>query len=311
MKLEKTETNTYKFSFKHGELEVNLIPANGLLPESNYCRPAFGGELIIAHDNVGITALKLNDCPPVPRICWDNREHHFWEGYSGGFEPRNTIVNDIRVHQSEDNQSAGISFYYIANFVKVTEAWFFKEPDDNSLVSWDTVFTFENLRTAPLGKYMALFACYHQPGRNYYWNANNEVSACADSFRAHADEQNQQIEREITAKYREQVKTWTAEIKNPASTSVLYGKPMLMSQRREWFKNGQHLFFIEPEKCLSIVSAMGQARDYMLAPANKDLGPQESFSARVRHIIADIRGMDDLKQRWGVFIKDIVENRSL
>lgn len=111
MKVEITARNTYLVTFKHGALEVNLIPANGLLPTSGPCRPQWDGRLIYAHDNVGITALTLHNCPPVPRICWDNREHHFWEGYTGGFQPRNTIVNDIEVKQTADERWVTISFY--------------------------------------------------------------------------------------------------------------------------------------------------------------------------------------------------------
>lgn len=307
MKLEITERNTYKVTFKHGSLEVNLIPANGLLPMSQPCKVKWDGKLIYTHDNVGITALKLKDFPPVPRICWDNREHHFWNGYSGGFEPRNTIINDIKVNQTTDERSVSISFYYIANFVKVTESWFFEEPGDDGFISWDTLYKFENLNKFTLKKYMAFFACYHQTGRNYYWDNKDELSECADSFKAFSDEERKQRNLEITASYSDIVKGWG--IKNPTQASVLYGQPVLMSEKREWYGNGQHVFFVEPEKCLSIVSAMKQARDYMLSPANRDLEPQESFSARVRHIITDISGMEDLKQRWDAFIKDIADNQ--
>lgn len=307
MKLEKTERSTYKVNWKQGGLEVNLIPANSLLPTSGYCHSAFGGKLISTHDNVGITSLKLNDCPPVPRICWDNREHHFWDNFNGGFLPRNTIVNDIRVNQSKDDSLVNISFFYIVNFVKITESWFFQETEYDNFAMWDTIFTFENLNSFTLKNYMSFFACYHQSGKNYYWDKQDKISECADSFRAFSNEEKEQRNQEITAEYREQVKGWG--IKNPTRASVLYGKPVLMSGRKEWFRNGQHVIFVETDKCLSIVSAMNQARDYMLAPRQKDLRPRELFSARVRHIIANIENMEDLKRRWEIFMEDVVANQ--
>ena len=150
---------------------------------------------------------------------------------------------------------------------------------------------------------MAFFACYHKLGRNYYWDTNNKLSECADLLRAHRCASEKSREAEIIAAYREQVKAWKGPCTHPTTASVLYGRPVLASDKCEWFNNGRHIIFVEPEKCLSIASAMTQARDYMLAPADKDLAPQGTFSARVRHLIAPIHDTQDLAPYWDTFVR--------
>jgi len=308
MKIERTERNTYKIVWNRGELEVNLIPANGGLSTTAYAQSAFGGQMIILHDNVGITALRLKGCPPVPRICWDNREHHHWKGFNGGFHPRNTVVNDIKINPSADELSVRVSFYYIADYVKTTMSWLFTEPDDDCAMRWDTFFSFENLRDLPLEKYMALFACYHQPGRNFYWGKRDELVECTDSFFGYSAEGKKRRVEEITAPFVEQAKGWTAGIDNPSRSSDVYGQPVLLSEPREWFDNGRHVLMVEPAKCLQITSAMRLARDYLLAPAEADLNPGAVFTARVRHIITRIDGMSALRRHWDRFVDDLAKH---
>ncbi|MFC1712856.1 hypothetical protein ACFL6S_04255 [Candidatus Poribacteria bacterium] len=308
MEIEQTKRNTYKLMWRHGELEVNAIPANGALPSSQYARAGSNGQLIYLHDNVGIVALRINGCPHVPRICWDNREHHFWQGFNGGFRPRNTVVNDIRISQFDEDSSISVSFYYIADAVKTTLSWLFSEPSDDGSVSWDTFFSFENLSSVSLQKYMTFFACYHDPGKNYYWNSNNEIAECTDSFSGYSNEEKMRRNAEVTAAFREQVKGWTAGIANPSISSEIYGSPVLLSETRGWFGQGRHVLMVEPSKCLRITSAMRQAFDYMLAPDEMDLLPDGVFTARVRHIIARIDGMNDLRPRWDKFLDDIAMN---
>lgn len=309
MKLEKTERNTLKIGWHKGELEVNLVPVNPILSSSSNIyksrssNVSFERQLLSINDCVGIVALKLKDCPAVPRICWDNREHHFWRGFCGGFEPRNTIVNNVEIFLSEDKSSVVVSFYYIVNFVKTTVKWVFKEPAGDNSAEWDAFFTFENFHNYTLKDYMALFACYHKPGKNYYWDDQNSISECCDLFRAHENETKIYVEFECTRDFREKIKGWHG-IKDAVSKSVIYGKPVLLSGRQEWFDKGRHIILIEPEKCMSIVSAANQARDYMLAPPTADLAPKQSFSAGVRHIIAKIETMDELRNEWERFEKD-------
>ena len=309
MKAEKTERDTIRISWDNGELEVNLVPVNPLLSSSSNIfkcassNVSFEKQLLGVNDCVGIVALKLKNCPAVPRICWDNREHHFWRGFCGGFEPRNTIVNNVEILLSEDESSAAVSFYYIVNFVKTIVKWVFREPAGGNLAEWDTFFTFENFNNYALKDYMSFFACYHKPGKNYYWDDQNNISECCDLFRAHKNDAKRSVEFECIRDFKEKVKGWH-RIKDVVSKSVIYGKPVLLSGRREWFDNGRHIILVEPEKCMSIVSAANQARDYMLSPPTADLAPQQSFSARIRHIIAKIETIDELRNEWDRFEKD-------
>jgi len=305
MKIEQTNRGTYEVAWSKGALEVNLVPANPDLKTTSYASAAFNGQMIYLHDNVGITALRLDGCPPVPRICWDNREHHFWRGFNGGFRPRNTVVNDVKISRAGDNSHVRISCYYIVDFVKTTVAWLFREPQEDQMIAWDTSFSFENLSGSAMEKYMAFFACYHQPGVNYHWDVHDRISACADSFTGYSNEERKQRHSEITAAYSELTKGWTAGIENPTRSKELYGNPVLLSEPREWYCGGRHILMVEPGKCLNITSAMRQARDYMLAPAETDLKPGAVFTAIVRHAIAKIDGMRDLRRHWDRFLCDI------
>ncbi|MEN8230908.1 MAG: hypothetical protein ABFS38_22320, partial [Bacteroidota bacterium] len=272
LKISETDRNTFEINWGKGKLEINLIPVNRYLPTSSPVTPCFDEQLLCAHDNVGIVSLQLDSCPPVPRILWDNREHHFWQGFNGGFRPRNTTVNDIRVHQSDDKRSVSVSCYYIVDFVKTTITWVFQEPEEEGVMAqWDTYFEFENLNKFTLVDYMSFFACYHKAGQNWFWDTNNELAECADSFKGYPSEKVKNREEVILIPFTEMVKSWKGAVENPTRASVLYGKPVLISDRCDWFNGGRHVIFVEPEKCVSIVNAMTQARDYMLAPPQKDL----------------------------------------
>jgi hypothetical protein len=96
-----TSKSVYRLTWADGHLDINLVPMN----RDATCGTAVGYAAVrpdgvlsnsIA-DLVGIVGLGLNNCPSVPRICWDNREHQFWDGFEGAFEPRNVVVNSPSV----------------------------------------------------------------------------------------------------------------------------------------------------------------------------------------------------------------------
>ena len=309
MKIKETSRNTTNIIWNEGQLEVNLVPVNKFLidntPKTTYACPRWENKLIGVHDNVGIVNLQLDGCSKVPRICWDNREHHFWKGFSGGFEPRNTIINDPQVFMNGD--CAVASCYYIANFVKTSIKWVFRDPREHGcLALWDTFFTIENVSRDTLEDYMTFFASYHQPGKNYFWSVNNEITECADSFRGFSEfdfEEKRSRDNEIKKKFMEIVKGWHG-IKNATSENAVYMNPVLLSEKKDWYGNGRHVIFVEPDKCLNVVSAANQARDYTLAPPEKNLAPGESFNARVRHVIAKLETIPELERLWSDFIND-------
>ncbi|MFA6566971.1 MAG: hypothetical protein WCS96_02050 [Victivallales bacterium] len=314
MKIEETIRNTANIMWEGGQLEVNIVPVNKYLTDSNYnpktsyAKSSWQNRIIGVHDNVGVVNLHLDGCPKVPRICWDNREHHFWKGFSGGFEPRNTIINDPQIFM--DGTHAVVSCYYIANFVKTSVKWVFSEPSEHGCLSvWDTFFTIENLSRKTLEDYMVFFASYHQHGKNYYWNSKNEIVECSDTFRGFSEsdfEGKKSRDTEILREFRETVKGWHG-IKDPTEEDAAYMHPALLSDKNDWYDQGRHILFVEPAKCLNIVSAANQARDYMLAPPAKNLAPGESFTARVRHIIAKIETVTELKKYWDEFEHDITQ----
>ena len=83
MELRETDRGTFRIEFSRGSLELNLTPMNARVAEAGQmhvgcARMHPDGVLDNSlADLVGITALQLNGCPPVPRILWDNREHQW------------------------------------------------------------------------------------------------------------------------------------------------------------------------------------------------------------------------------------------
>lgn len=250
-------------------------------------------------DLVGIVGLQLKDWPKTPRICWDNREHHFWEGFSGGFEPRNTIVNDSTLNELGDG-SVEISFYYIVNYIKTKIKWRFSDAPGGVSILWDTMIETENQTGQKINDYMSFFACYHHPGINYYYDGSGEIRKCTDEFYACGNPENRERYRAITKQFMATVKGWHG-VENPTESSPIYKKPILLSEPLPCYGGARHIVMVEEEKCIAIVSAMNQARDYMLGPPGRDFAPDESFSARARHLIARVDSANDLESLWSDF----------
>ena len=136
MDIEKTTESIYRVTWSKGELRFNLVPMNSHAAGGNAVRVGYASmrpEGILSNsiaDLVGIVGLQLNGCPDPPRICWDNREHHFWDGFEGAFEPRNVVVNSPKAELADDNRLLRVGFYYIANLVKTSVEWKIRESSD-------------------------------------------------------------------------------------------------------------------------------------------------------------------------------------
>jgi len=258
-------------------------------------------------DFVGIIGLQLDGCPPVPRIHWDSREHQFWEGFDGAFEPRNVVVNKPQVgYANTDSTQVKSSYYYISNYVKTTQEWVFKTPNKPALATWDVHITTQNLSRQTLKNYLNFFACYHPADTNFYWGADNRIKACSQgSFEATADKD---IEAVLKASpVSDHLHRYIGDMED---SWVQYHHPVLMSQVKPWYGGMRHVVMVEQSKCASIVTWGHQARDYMVRPENWDLKPNESFTVTIRHIIAPVNSVDDLEKLWREFEKDLLTNKN-
>jgi len=307
MDLSETDRGTYRIGFSGGALELNLTPMNTRVADSGQMRVGYArmhpdGVLDNSlADVVGITALQLNGCPPVPRILWDNREHQWWTGFDGSFEPRTTVVNAPTAALAADGASVEASYYYLANHVKTTVAWRFREDAAHGcLPMWDTTITVENLTGQTLQNYHALFACYHPPDRNYYWDATAGIQPCGqEAFRTSRDPEEAErvgaVTAGITARY----------ARDSEFITSTYAKPVLMSEKQEWFGGDRHAILVDPESCSAMVTWMHQARDYQIRPPGGGLTDGESFTARIRHLFAPIEVEEDLVGLWSAFVADL------
>ena len=307
MQLRETDQGTHLIEFTGGWLELNLTPMN--------TRVADGGKMNVGYarmhpdgvldnslaDLVGITALQLNGCPPVPRILWDNREHQWWTGFDGSFEPRNTVVNAPTISLAEDGTCVEASYYYIANHVRTTVTWLFREDAaHDGRPMWDTTITVENLTGQTLQNYHALFACYHPHDRNYYWDSTAGIQPCGqEAFRASRDSEETArvgaVTAGITARYASDSEFMTS----------IYAKPVLMSEKQEWFDGDHHVVLVAPDSCSAMVTWMHQARDYQIRPPDGDLPDGASFTARIRHMIAPVEDEQNLIKLWSDFEEEL------
>jgi hypothetical protein len=298
----KTPRGTYEVAWPGGNLELNFTPmsretesTSGVPVRYTVMRDDASLYLPIA-DVVGITALRLDGAPAVPRVLWDNREHHFWDGHEGSFEPRNVVVNDPRIEQSGDAVHA--SYYFIADHVQTTIRWEFKAPVNPACrANWTTTIEVTNRRQETLRNYVQFLACYHKAATNYYWDVSNKIRSCpAGGFTATRDEAfNERLRRTPyhahMNRYRE---------KNAISYGV-YRRPVLFSGKELHFAGMRHITMSDPETCAGIVTWNEQARDYLITPPDFDLKPGASFRARIRHLIAPAETPSDLEILWRGF----------
>ena len=179
-------------------------------------------------------------------------------------------------------------------------------PDEaGPLLTWDTHIAIENLSKQVLRNYLQLFACYHTPGTNYYRGRDGAILPCSPGgFNAVAGSEQQA---------RLEASPWRAHAERYRGPHEIeffrYGQPALLSERRPWFNGARHVILVQPDTCAAIVTWRNQARDYMVRPRDYDLGPGESFTARVRHIIAPVESEEGLAELWERFEEDLGTER--
>jgi hypothetical protein len=253
-------------------------------------------------DAVGIIGLRLDNIAPIRRICWDSREHQLWTGFPGGFggfHLRNVVVQAPKVDQLADG-SVEVSCYFVANDVKTSLTWHFEnvKASDACRGRWDTKVRIENYRSETLRDYLQLFACYHPPGTNYYWDESDRIMPCSkEVFVAVRDSE------ESTSLMNGTWKTLFPYY-NKANTDLVlatYSRPVLVSGKDEWFGGMRHVLMVQPDSCSNMLSALGQARDYWIRPPNRHLAPGESFTTHVRHLIARVESPAELRSFWSEF----------
>lgn len=301
-------SGAYAVSWSGGSLELNFTPMSRAAAETSgvpvryaVMRDDASLHLPIA-DLVGITALRLDRAPPVPRVLWDNREHHFWEGHEGSFEPRNVVTNDPRVEQA-GSAMVRASYYFIADHVMTAMSWEFTAPANPAhLANWTTIIEVKNLRAETLRNYLQFFACYHKAATNYYWDASNRILPCPDGgFTGTRDEQfNAKLQK---MPYQVHMDRYREQHDLPYR---VYRHPVLMSGNAEHFGGMRHITMSEPATCGGIVTWNQQARDYMITPPHSDLKPGQSFRARIRHVIAPAETVGDLEALWRQFERNVL-----
>jgi hypothetical protein len=301
----KTPKDSYQIRVKGATIDFNLVPMNSQIAEDCGEKVAYSSvrpdAVVLASPIsclVGIVGLALDGSPRVPRIVWDNREHQFWEGFEGTYEPRNVVVNAPRVEVTADKSAVEVSYYYIANFVKTTITSRFADPPFAEYkCMWDTTITVDNLTGKVLKNYLQFFACYHQAGTNYYWDSSNEIKPCpGGGFNASPDAETiQMVQASPYTVHSNRYK------RDHQIVFFQYKKPLLISQRQPWFGGLQHVMLVDPRTCATVTTWEQQARDHTVRPPKGDFQVGESFTSRVRHVITAADTVSDLEKIWGHF----------
>jgi len=301
MQVKRSERNTYLIDWSEGRIELNLMPMNTQLGTADF--RAYYGDIHREHhvitpmgDHVGIAGLTLKDSPTVPRILWDSREHQFWKGFVGPFEPRNAVVQWPSAEAVDDGAKVRAGYGYFANHVKTTFEWEFAESrNTRHKAMWDTTLRVENLTGNMLEGYLQFFASYHPHGTNCYWDVSGEIkpfvhrTSCVVRDSAEAD-------RLGASSYGE-----FARQRNTGICWEEYTRPVLLSETRDCYAGCRHVIMVEPATCAAVVDAQGQARDYMIRPPGRTLKNEECFTTRVRHVITTVEGRDDMEALWVEF----------
>ena len=305
VRISETDRNTYSVRWPDARLELNLWPMNRKAVEGNEYRVRYAEGKIMdgVADAVGVIALQLEGLPPVSRICWDSREHQLWDGFSGAFELRNTVIHNPTVARRADG-SVGISAYFVANDVRTDLHWHFPSRGISQTlpVKWDTRIVVTSHRSDVLPGYLQLFACYHPPDTNYYWDVSNQIRPCGKAvFLATRSP-------EETTKFRRSQWNYLLHYfeENPELTSANYRKPVLLSGKQRWFGGLRHVLLVEPGSCANLHSSHDQARDYWIRPPEDDLAPGGSFVTRVRHLITEVDDGSDLERLWADFENEVL-----
>ena len=144
-----TPKGTYKIHWQDSSIELNLIPmslgataAAGIEVDYVRVRPDLNIFSSPVSDLVGIVGLSFDGVPRIPRICWDNREHHFWEGFEGTYEPRNVVVNAPEIKSDESGSLVRASYYFVANHVRTGVTWEFPDPKLSPYkLAWNTAIS--------------------------------------------------------------------------------------------------------------------------------------------------------------------------
>jgi hypothetical protein len=299
-----TPRNTYQIQWTSGDIELNLIPMNSRAVDANEYKLRYAkGKLMdgIA-DAVGVIRLRLKNCPPISRICWDSREHQLWTGFTGGFQLRNSVVQNSKVSQEQDG-SIGVSCFFVTNDVKTSMSWHFHNVNTSKTYKslWDTSVTIESYRPETLKGFLQLFACYHPKDTNFYWSDLGEILPCSkEVFCA-----SRSLEEKTLLQSSEWTKLGLYYEKSPEICWANYRKPVLLSRNEPWFGGLRHILMIDPEACAMVLSAHEQARDYWIRPPNRDLRAGERFTARARHAIARVDNSEDLQTLWEEFERSI------
>lgn len=305
VEVQKTPKDSYQIRVKGASIELNLVPMNSQIVEDAGEKVAYTkvrpDVVLLASPIsclVGIVGLTLDGVPRVPRVVWDNREHQFWDGFEGTYEPRNVVVNAPQVEVTPDRSAVQACCYYVANFVKTTIAWRFSNPPlPEYKCMWDTTYSIQNLTGKRLGNYVQFFASYHHPGTNYYWDSSNEIKPCSrGAFNATRGP-------EMTAILQNSpYTTHTNRYKGADElTFVQYAKPVLMSEKQPWFGGLRHVILVDPRACGALVTFRHQARDFLLRPPDNDLHVGESFTGKVRHVITAVDSVADVEKLWAAF----------
>jgi hypothetical protein len=309
--LSTTSRRTHKIQWTGGGIELNLEPMNpqvaavaGMPIGYVQMRPEVSLLLPVA-DLVGIVSFQLQGMDRVPRILWDNREHQFWEGFEGSFEPRNTVVNEPKIEQVGESRVRA-SYYYIANHVRTSIGWEFSPPSSARYkANWTTTIRVENLTGKKLSSYLQFFACYHPRATNYYWDSSNEIKPCSTaSFNAVRDDATKR--RMLDSPYTVHK---NRNLKGGEVLYARYAKPVILSGTASWFGDCRHVIMIEPDYCATLATWYEQARDYTLCPASGNLQPGEQFRVRIRHVVAPVSGIGDLERLWEEFEHELDSSR--
>jgi hypothetical protein len=241
-------------------------------------------------DFVGLREVILGGIAEPGFWLWDNREHQYWAGYDGSFQPRHADVDD-RGYAEVDGFEAWLR--WSSDGVETRLRWRALATPGGPAV--DTDVTVANVRDDALAGYAQLFANYHpESGPARYLGHDGKLAEAPDyAVLTVAHDAGMRLGA-IQAPW----------IRHPALARVQAAIPMLVSGLL-W--DGWHHVVMGDSATWGLVTWRSatfpfRAIDMLIGPPAESLGARSGMHARFRHaFMPGPLHTDALQSRWQEF----------
>jgi hypothetical protein len=271
------ETNVWLYGLPNIGLSIRTMPRRDLDPRGPI--PVPGRKNV--QDYLGIHDVRADGISEAGMWLLDNREHQYWHGNDGSFEPRHSDVATQAIRG--DGAEFHVVLSYDCQDVVTTQAWVFAPGSDDASPTIDCRLTALNRSEFAREGYSQFFANYHPAADGAQYLDGNGRLQDAPNYAF--------LDVEGTRATAECMGSIDADwIRSPGMERVSGVAPVLVSPPY-WGGRWRHLMLFSAEiwglvTWRSDGALMSfRALDWLIGPPSGALGAGGSFTAHVRHLI--------------------------